>query len=109
MPAALALWNDVAADTSADKLLRDLASLEWALHQIDGGDPALVAARLAPLAMADNPWHPLAEEAQAMLALRQGKNAEARDTLKRLAQDVTTPEGVRRRANGLLAELGGEP
>jgi hypothetical protein len=109
LPTALALWNDVAADSSADRLLRDLASLEWALHQIDAGDPALVAARLAPLAAADNPWHPLAEEAQAVLALRQGKPAEASDILKRLAQDVTTPEGVRRRANGLLAELGGEP
>jgi hypothetical protein len=106
LPTALALWNDVAADSSADRLLRDLASLEWALHQIDSGDPALVAARLAPLAAADNPWHPLAQEAQAMLALRQGKTEEARDILKRLAQDVTTPEGVRRRADGLLAELG---
>ncbi len=107
LPAALALWNDVAADNSADRLLRDLASLEWALHQVDSGDPALVASRLAPLAAPDNPWHALAQEAQAMLALRQGKNAEARDTLKRLAQDVTATEGVRRRANGLLAELGG--
>jgi len=107
LPTALALWNDVAADGSADRLLRDLASLEWAQHQIDSGDPALVAARLAPLGAADNPWHALAQEAQAMLALRQGKTAEARDTLKRLAQDVTAPEGVRRRANGLLAELGG--
>jgi len=107
LPTALALWNDVAADNSADRLLRDLASLEWALHQVDSGDPALVAARLAPLATPENPWHPLAEETQAMLALRQGKTAEARDTLKRLAQDVTATEGVRRRANGLLAELGG--
>jgi len=107
LPTALSLWNDVAADGSADRLLRDLASLEWALHQIDTGDPALVAARLAPLAAPDNTWHALAQEAQAMLALHQGKTAEARDTLKRLAQDVTAPEGVRRRANGLLAELGG--
>ena len=107
LPTALALWNDVAADNSADRLLRDLASLEWAQHQIDSGDPALVAARLAPLATPENPWHALAEEAQAMLSLRQGKTAEARDTLKRLAQDVTATEGVRRRANGLLAELGG--
>jgi len=107
LKAALGLWDDVAADGSADRLLRDLASLEWALHEIDIGDPALVAARLAPLATPDNPWHALAEEAQAMLALHEGKTAEARDTLKRLAQDVTAPEGVRRRANGLLAELGG--
>jgi hypothetical protein len=106
LPAALALWNDVAADTTADPLLRGLASLEWAWHQIDTGDPAAVAARLGPLAAPDNPWHALAQEAQALLALRQGKTAEARDTLKRLSQDVTAPEGVRRRAGGLLAEIG---
>ena len=104
---ALAAWDQVAGDASADRLLRDLASLQWALHSIDSGDPATVAARLKPLASPDNAWHALAEEAQAMLALRTGDRDAARDTLKRLAQDVTAPDGVRGRANGLLARLGG--
>ncbi|MCW3477026.1 tetratricopeptide repeat protein [Limobrevibacterium gyesilva] len=104
---ALALWDQVAGDNSADKLLRDLARLQWALHQIDAGDPAAVEQHLAPLTTPGNPWHALAEEAQALLALRQGNNDAARDTLKRLAQDVTAPDGVRGRANGLLARLGG--
>ena len=104
---ALALWDQVAGDAGADKLLRDLASLQWAVHSIDAGDPAAVTARLRPLAAPDNPWHALAEEAQALLALRTGDHAAARDTLKRLAQDVTAPDGVRGRANGLLARLGG--
>jgi hypothetical protein len=103
---AAALWNEISADTKADPLLRDLASLEWAMHQIDAGDPAAVQARLAPLAAANNPWHALAQEQQALLALRQGHKDAARDILKRLGQDVTAPDGVRGRANGLLAELG---
>ncbi len=107
LPTALALWDQVANDSAADRLLRDLASLEWANHQIDKGDPAPVEARLSSLAAPENPWHPLAEESQALLALRQGHNDAARDTLKRLAQDVTAPEGVRNRANGLLGRLGG--
>ncbi len=41
--------------------------------------------------------------------LRQGNTDAARDTLKRLAQDVTAPDGVRGRANGLLARLGVAP
>jgi hypothetical protein len=105
--AASALWDQVAADSGADTLLRDLANLQWAIHQIDAGDPAAVAARLQPLAAPNNPWHALAQEAQAMLALRQGKPDTARDTLKQLAQDATAPEGVRRRADGMLARLGG--
>ena len=103
---ASALWETVANDGSADSLLRDLANLEWALHAIDAGDPAAVAARLQPLAAPENPWHALAEEGQALLALRQGKTDAARDTLKQLAQDVPAPEGTRRRADGLLARLG---
>jgi len=103
---ASALWDEVAADTSADQLLRDVANLQWALHHVDSGDVAEVEARLKPLAAPDNPWHALAEEAQAMIDLRQGHNDAARDTLKRLAQDVTAPDGVRGRANGLLARLG---
>ena len=46
LPGAAALWDRVAGDASADPLLRDLASLLWAQHQIDSGDPALLEARL---------------------------------------------------------------
>jgi hypothetical protein len=104
---ASALWNEVSRDDAADPLLRDLANLQWAMHHVDSGDPAQVAARLAPLAVPTNPWHPLAEEAQAMLDLRQGKTDAARKALTALAQDVTAPQGVRQRAEGLLARIGG--
>lgn len=107
MPAALALWDQISRDGAADPLLRDLANLRWATHQIDKGDPAAVAARLHPLLAPANAWHALAQEGQALLELRQGNEAEARDGLKRLAQDVTAPDGVRGRANGLLSRLGG--
>lgn len=104
---ATALWDQVAGDTSADPLLRDLASLLWAAHQIDSGDPALVEARLKALAAPDNPWHALAQEQLALLDMRQGKTDEAKATLRRLAQDTTAPNGVRGRAGGLLNRLGG--
>ncbi len=103
--AASALWDQIAADSSADPLLRDLATLQWAWHQIDTADPATVEARLAPLTIAPNPWHALASEATAMLDLRRGRPDAARNTLKSLAQDTTAPEGVRRRAEGLLDRL----
>ena len=104
---ALALWDAVAGDSGADRVLRDVATLQWALHQIDNGNPAQVEARLKPLTDPGNPLHAMAEEAQALLALRQDNKDAARDLLKRLAQDTTAPEGVRGRANGLLAQLGG--
>lgn len=107
LPGALALWDQVSRDNSADPLLRDLASLRWATHQIDAGDPAAITARLRPLLAPENAWHALAQEADALLALRRGDETGARDSLKRLAGDATAPDGVRGRANGLLSRLGG--
>ena len=104
---AAALWDQLASDQSVDPLLRDLANLLWAQHQIDSGDPSLLEARLKALAALSNPWHALADEQLALLALRQGKVDQARTTLRRLAQDVTAPNGVRGRAGALLGRLGG--
>lgn len=107
LPGAAALWDQVASDSSADPLLRDLASLLWAQHQIDRGDPSLLEGRLKALATPDNPWHALAEEQLALLDLRQGKVDQAKTTLRRLAQDTTAPSGVRGRASALVSRLGG--
>ncbi len=100
-----ALWSAVADDSAADRTLRDLASLQWAMRDLDTGNPAAISARLQPLARPDNPWHGMAQEAQALLALREGKTDSARDLLKPLAQDQTAPQGVRERAQGLLTHL----
>jgi hypothetical protein len=104
---AVALYDQVAADGSADPLLRDLASLLWAQRQLDTGDPALLEARLKVLAMPENPWHGLATEDLALLDLHQGRTDAAKVTLRRLAGDVTLPQDLRGRASGLLNRLGG--
>jgi len=104
---ATALYDQVAADSAADPLLRDLASLLWAQRQLDSGDPARLEARLKVLAEPDNPWHALATEDLALLDLRQGRTDAAKATLRRLAGDVTLPQDLRGRASGLLNRLGG--
>ena len=104
---ALAQWDQVSTDSSIDPLLRDLAALQFVWHQIDTGTPADLRARLAKLTAPENPWRPLAEEAQALLELREGHKDAARDLLKRLSQDQQAPDGVRGRAGGLLTRLGG--
>jgi hypothetical protein len=104
---AAGMWDQVATDSSADPLLRDLASLLWAGRQIDTGDPALLKARLAPLAAPGNPWRPLAQEQLALLDLRQGHDDAAKTALQNLANDVTAPGGVRGRAGALLSRLSG--
>ena len=105
--AALGLWDQVANDPRADRLLRDLASLLWVQHQVDRGDPVAVEARLQPLLAPENAWHGLAQEQDALLALRTGKTDQARNDFRRLAADAGAPDGVRGRASMLLAGMGG--
>ena len=104
---ALAQWDAVSADTSADKTLREFADLQWALHQIDHGDPATVQIRLQRLTGADGAWKALALEGEAMLSLRQGQTDRTRELLKSLLADPNTPDTVRARANALQLQLGG--
>jgi hypothetical protein len=103
---AVVLWDQVAADTSADRLLRDLASLLATQRQLDKGDPAQLEARLKPLAEPGNAWSTLAQEQLAMLDLRQGKLDQARGKLRMLTVDIAAPSGLRARAAALLAGLG---
>ncbi|MFL5286081.1 MAG: tetratricopeptide repeat protein [Rhodopila sp.] len=104
---AATLWSQVAADGAADPILRDLATLLAAQHQLDKGDPAALEARLKPLAEPGSAWGPLAREQLALLDLRQGKVDEAKTRLKALAESVTAPDGVRQRAAAVLQGLSG--
>ena len=106
MERANALWDQVAGDGAADQLYRDLAGLVSVQRQLDKGDPKQLMSRLLPLLNAENPWNALAREAQALLQIRAGEVDTARKTLRDLTSDVTTPPGVRGRANLLLAKLG---
>jgi hypothetical protein len=109
LPGAIALWDQVAADGSADRLLRDLASLMAAQRQLDHGDPAQLQARLKPLAEPGNPWSALAREQLALLDLRQGKRTQAKTALQSLSIDLAAPTGLRQRAAALVAGLGDGP
>lgn len=106
LPAALALWDKISSDESADPQLRRLADLLWVQHQVDAGDPAIVEGRLAPLLAPGSLWRPLAQESQALLKLRTGDKPGAIAILRDIVAQPTTPNGVRARASGLLVHLG---
>jgi hypothetical protein len=106
LPGALALYDAVAQDGAVDQILRDLATLLWAQHQIDQGDPAAIASRLKTIEGAGNPWRSLALEADALLALRRDDKDAAMTLLRALSTDTTAADGVRGRASGLLTLLG---
>jgi hypothetical protein len=101
------VWNNVADDAGADRLLRDLANLLWAQHALGSAPDADVLARLKPLLAQTNPYHALAQETQALLYLHEGRTDLAKALFSQIASDPTAPDGVRNRADGLLAKLNG--
>ncbi len=107
LDAAEAQWDAVAADANADPLLRDVANLLWAQHALGTAPDDQVAARLAPLAATANPFHGLAQETQALMYLHEGKTDQAKALFSQIASDPSAPDGVRNRADGLLAKLNG--
>jgi len=106
--AAVITYRKLADDQSAPALLRDLARLLSVTHRIDSGDPAELSREIAPLANTAGPWRPLAREAEALIALKAGDKAEAREILEALTADTATPGQLRARATELLRAIGSE-
>lgn len=104
---ASALWDQIAADTSADPLLRDLANLNWCIRHADGGDLDMVERRLQPLAEPGGTWRALAREQLGLLDMKRGRTEQADALFKSLMSDPTAPNGVRSRAAALLNRMGG--
>ncbi len=106
---AIASWQDVANDDAAPHLLRDLAVVTSAQHQVDTADPVLLKQTVQTLTAPDNPWRPMAEQVVALIDLRQGNTREAGDILRRLSIDPTAPDGIRQMATSLASALPAEP
>jgi hypothetical protein len=103
---AIADWQSVTDDTAAPQLLRDLATLTSVQHQVDTGNAQVLKARLAPLVQGGSRWRPLAEQVTALLDIRLGRIAEAKEIMKSLTADPQAPTGVRQMAQDLLLTLG---
>ena len=103
--AAAAIYDAIAKDGNVDPLYAGLASLYYVLAMLETGDPAELASRLAPLLEPQSPWRYSARELAALLNLRQGDTAKARENLTMLADDPKTPSGVRARAVEMLRTL----
>ena len=84
-----------------------MATLLSVMHQIDEGDAEALHTRLAPLAAPGHPFRASALEAQALLALREGDLAAARDLYTQVVDDIEAPARLRARATQVLAALGG--
>lgn len=99
----------VAGMGDADPLLESYAGIVKLQRQIDEGDAEALRAALVPMADAGEPWRHSARELLALVALRENDFERARVRLAELADDATTPAGIRQRSQALLGQLGGPP
>ncbi len=104
---AAAIWTRVGADEAAPNLLRDAANLLWAQHELGTANDNDILARLQPMVQAQNPYHGLAREMQALVYLHQGNQAMAKSLFAQVQADPSAPEGARNRAQAMLAKLNG--
>ena len=86
--------------------MQGVARLFFVMHQIDDGDPEELKSMLQPLLTPGNSFRPSALELTAVLALREGDDAEARQTYSEIADDLGAPPGLRARAAQMLAAIG---
>jgi hypothetical protein len=103
---AARMFDEVAADGSAPKAYRDLATVRAVAARYETMKPADVIARLKPLAVPGNAWFGPAGEMVAMAYLDQGKSAEAGALFGAIAKDKDTPDTLKARARQMAGLLG---
>jgi hypothetical protein len=111
IPGALAIYKALAADTTADPMFREFATLLHVMHSLDTADAKALEAEIAPLAAGGGTFAHSALELQALLAAKQGDTARAVKTLAQISADPATPAAMRDRVTDLtkLYEAGVVP
>lgn len=101
---AVKIYDAVAADSSVDAALRDLARMRAAVALADKAPPADLEARLKPFDAAGNSWRHAAREIMAGALWRSGDAMAADKKVQEILADPETPTTIRQRAT-VLAEL----
>jgi hypothetical protein len=98
-------YRAVALDEDAADALRDLARVRSVALQVETAPAAELMATLDGLAMAGNPWRPMALELKGVLAIKGRNTAAAQALFTQLSDDAGTPSGMRARAAEILKAL----
>jgi hypothetical protein len=100
--AALAIYTQIAADTSVETPLRDLARLRAGAIMVDTAPFHEVEGQLQPLAGGTGIWRHTALELLAGAALKANENQKALRFLDQIVIDAQTPQTLRSRAELLM-------
>ena len=104
---ALAALHSLAANADAPPMLKGLAAVLAAQHELATATPAALRVALEPQAVAGAPWAFLARELLALVDLRAGDVEAARRRLTDLGKEAGLPPDQQQRVEELLAAIGG--
>jgi hypothetical protein len=102
---AVASYEALANDGTADEMLREFARLQAAGLRVGEADFTEMENRLTPLMTEESPWRYSARELLGLAAYKAGKTAEARTILTPLFVDQATPQSISERAQIVMAEI----
>lgn len=110
--AGVIAYEALAADSSVDPALRELAKLHTGLILVDTAPASEIAARLEPLTAPQAPFRHSAREVLGLAHYRAGDRAKAQKIFTEIAADPETPAAMRKRAEimrTLVSSVGGAP
>ncbi len=102
---ALAAFEALAKDDSADTFLRDFAKLQAAGLRLGEADWTEMQNRLNALAAEKSVWRASARELLGLAALKAGKLDEARSTFQTLLGERNTPPGIAERVRIAMSRI----
>jgi hypothetical protein len=105
--AAVAAYDQIAADSSVGLSLQDAASLRAAMLLVDTAPFADLRARLEPMTEPTRTFHHTAREMLALSAWRNGDAASAKRYIDMINNDTETPQSTRSRIEVLAALIAG--
>lgn len=105
---AAQIWDQLAASDAAGPSFKAAALVLSVQNQMDRGDAAALTARLQPLLAEGQPFRATAMEMTALLALKQGDEARAKELLTQLSTLKDAPASLQARAGQLLQAIGAQ-
>lgn len=106
---AVSAFDSIAADSNLPTEWRELARLRAGLLLVDTAPLAEIEKRLGPLISPTGIFRHSAREGVALAAWKAKENAKALDALQAIILDSETPQGLRQRAELLLAVVRAGP
>ncbi len=100
---AVAAYDSIAQRSGLPPLVADLARIRAALILADSQSPQELQSRIGDLAGTGNPWRHTAREILGLAAYRADDLAAARDYFDEIVNDQESGQGVRQRAQLMLA------